>query len=135
MTRFNLTRQTSQNPKIGRVHYELDASGQILGHLAVKAANLLRGKDKIDFVAHRDSGDFVKICNIDQVAVSGNKLLDKKYYRHSGYLGSLKTKSLGDLLETKPEFVIRKAIERMLPANRLRDRWLKRLTLVKSTNK
>lgn len=114
--------------KITRKKYEIDATNKILGRLAVEIANHLRGKDKVNFVYNRDIGDWVEISNPNKVKVTGNKLKDKMYYRHSGYIGNLKQINLKDLLSKNPEKVIYDAVRGMLPANRLRKLWLSRLT-------
>lgn len=102
-----------------RKWYVIDAEGQNLGRLAVKVAYILRGKNKPYFTPHQECGDFVVIVNAEKVTVTGNKLEDKKYYRHSGYMGGLKETNLGDLLEKKPTAPVEKAIRGMLPKNRL----------------
>lgn len=125
-----LTYQTSMKSLPVRARHEFDANGKILGKLAVEIADLLRGKNKPSFTLHQDLGDFVTVYNIEKIAVTGRKLTNKLYYRHSGYIGSLKSKTLGEILEKNPSFVLRKAVERMLPDNRLRTSWLKRLKLI-----
>lgn len=108
-----------------------DATDQILGKLAVQVANSLRGKDKPSFEKHMVTGEPVTVVNAEKVKVTGRKLQDKMYYRHSGYLGHLKQESLGKLLERRPEEVLRRAVTGMLPKNRLRGLWLKNLTIQK----
>ncbi len=115
--------------QIERAKHVLDAKDAILGRLATEAASLLRGKQKTTFELHEDGGDYVTIINAAQIKVTGNKLKDKMYYSHSGYLGNLKTISLGDLLAKSPEKVLEKAINGMLPKNRLRPLWLRRLKI------
>ena len=97
----------------------VDANGQTLGRLATQIAIALRGKNKPTYTPHVDTGDFVIVVNAEKIAVTGNKLADKKYYRHSGYPGGLKTRTLAEQLERRPEEVIRKAVKGMLPRNRL----------------
>ena len=92
--------------------HTVDATNKILGRLAVKIAVLLRGKEKPDFAPYKDEGDTVIIKNIDKLKVTGKKMEQKKYYRHSGYPGGLKEISLGELFKTRPEEVLRKALER-----------------------
>lgn len=111
-----------------------DATNQILGRLAVQVANTLRGKDKPSFAPHKLSGEPVTVINVDKIKVTGKKLQDKIYYRHSGYLGHLKATPLGKLLDTKPDWVLRQAVSGMLPKNRLRRQWLKNLTIKKGPN-
>lgn len=110
-----------------RETHTIDAAGQNLGRLAVKVAVLLRGKDKPEFVPYKDVGDFVVIQNIKNMGFSGKKLEQKKYYRHSGFLGGLKEKPMGELFEERPDEVLRKAVWGMLPKNKLRKEQIKRL--------
>ena len=105
----------------------LDASDHVLGRLATEAARLLRGKHKADFTPHLDTGDFVVVVNAKKVKVTGNKLDDKVYYRHSGKPGSLKSETLKERLEKYPERVIRDAVWGMLPKNRLGRQLLRKL--------
>ncbi len=105
----------------------VDASGQTLGRLATQIADTLRGKRKPTYTPHVDTGDFVIVVNAKQIAVTGNKLQDKRYYRHSGYPGGLKSRSLNDMLERRPEEVIRLAVKGMLPRNRLARKQLTKL--------
>ena len=97
----------------------IDAEDQILGKVAVKAAHILRGKHKPQFTPHVDTGDYVVIVNADKIRVSGNKVTDKRYYRHSGYPGGLKSESLAEALQKHPERVIEHAVKGMLPKNTL----------------
>src|SRR3712207_5868916 len=93
----------------------VDASGQTLGRLATEIANTLRGKRKPEYTPHCDVGDFVIVVNAEKVSVTGRKLEEKRYYRHSGYPGGLRSRSLAEMLERRPEEVIRKAVKGMLP--------------------
>jgi large subunit ribosomal protein L13 len=104
-----------------------DAKGEILGRLAVRIANALRGKDKPTFSPAKDCGDFAVVINAREIQVTGKKLTQKVYYRHSGYPGGLKAETLKEKLSKKPEEVIKKAVWGMLPANKLRKIWMKRL--------
>ena len=97
----------------------IDAEGKTLGRLASEAAALIRGKHKPQFTPHLDTGDFVVIINADKIVLTGNKLADKKYYRHSGYSGGLKVTPAGEMLQKKPERMIELAVHGMLPKNRL----------------
>lgn len=97
----------------------VDAEGKTLGRLATRIADQLRGKRKPDYTPHCDTGDFVVVVNADKVAVTGDKLLKKIYYRHSGYPGGLRQRTLGEMLDRRPEEVIRKAVKGMLPRNKL----------------
>ena len=97
----------------------INAEGKILGRLATEVAVLLRGKKKPKYVDFLDSGDFVIIINAEKVKTTGKKLEQKKYYSHSGYPGGLKEKTLKEMLEKKPEEVIKKAVWGMIPKNKL----------------
>jgi large subunit ribosomal protein L13 len=99
--------------------YVIDAEGKTLGRLATQIADMLRGKRKPEYTPHCDTGDFVIVVNAEKIAVTGNKRTDKIYYRHSGYPGGIKSRTLGEMLERRPEEVIRKAVNGMLPRNRL----------------
>ncbi len=105
--------------QIERKWWLVDADGKILGRLATEVASLLRGKKKPEFVNFLDSGDFVIVINAEKIKLSGNKMEQKKYYSHSGYPGGIKEKSLKELMENKPEEVIRKAVWGMIPKNKL----------------
>jgi len=105
--------------EIDRIWWLIDAEGKILGRLATEIAVLLRGKRKPQYVSFMDSGDFVIVINAKKIKVTGRKMEQKKYYSHSGYPGGLKDKTLKELLEKKPEEVIRKAVWGMIPKNKL----------------
>ncbi len=111
----------------------VDASDKILGRLASAVAGRLRGKHKPEFVPHMDTGDFVVIVNADKIRFTGAKLDQKKYYRHSGYIGGLKETSLRTMMQTRPEQVIMKAVRGMLPKNRLGRAMLKKLKVYAGT--
>ena len=113
--------------EVERKWFVVDAQGKVLGRLASEIAKILRGKLKPYYQPDVDCGDFVVVVNADKVRVTGNKLQQKKYYRHSNYPGGLKERSLAWMLENKPEEVIRLAVKRMLPKNRLGHRMLKKL--------
>jgi large subunit ribosomal protein L13 len=97
----------------------VDAEGQTLGRLATQIADALRGKRKPEYTPHVDTGDFVVVVNAEKIHVTGNKRAQKRYYRHSGYPGGLRSRTLDDMLERRPEEVIRRAVKGMLPRNRL----------------
>ncbi len=97
----------------------VDATDKTLGRLATKLASRLRGKHKPEFTPHVDTGDHVVVINAEKIRVTGKKLDDKIYYRHTGYIGNLKSINLGKLLEEHPERVIQKAVKGMLPRNPL----------------
>jgi large subunit ribosomal protein L13 len=105
----------------------VDASGQTLGRLATQIANALRGKRKPDFTPHCDVGDFVIVVNAEKIAVTGRKREEKLYHRHSGYPGGLRTRTLNDMLERRPEEVIRLAVRGMLPRTKLGRAQLRKL--------
>ena len=115
--------------EVTRNWYEIDAEGIILGKIAAEIAVRLMGKHKPSYTPHVDGGDYVVVINADKFAVTGNKMLDKKYYRHSGYPGGLKVRNLEEMLEKKPTEVIRKAVERMLPKNKLGNQMINRLKI------
>jgi len=105
----------------------VDAEGQTLGRLATRIADALRGKRKPTYTPHVDTGDFVVVVNAEKIAVTGNKRAEKRYYRHSGYPGGLKSRTLNDMLERRPEQVIRLAVKGMLPRNRLARKQITKL--------
>jgi large subunit ribosomal protein L13 len=105
----------------------VDARGKTLGRLATQIADILRGKRKPEYTPHVDTGDFVVVVNAREIAVTGNKLDAKMYRRHSGYPGGLRSRSLADMLERRPEEVIRIAVKGMLPRNRLARQQLRKL--------
>jgi large subunit ribosomal protein L13 len=107
----------------------VDATGQTLGRLSTQIADALRGKRKPEYTPHVDTGDFVIVVNAEKVSVSGKKREEKLYYRHSGYPGGLRSRTLGDLLERRPEEVIRLAVRGMLPRNRLGRAQLRKLKI------
>ncbi len=113
------TTYTVKASEIERKWYVVDAEGHTLGRLASEVARILRGKHKPIFTPHLDTGDFVIIINAEKFKVTGKKLLQKKYYRHSKYVGSLKETSLKEMIEKKPTDVLRHAIKGMLPKNSL----------------
>ena len=112
---------------IKREWHVRDASGKVLGRLATQIAGLLMGKHKPIFSRHMDTGDFVVVINAEKVSVTGNKVKQKLYYRHSGYPGGLKSTSLERMMQTHPTRVIEHAVGGMLPKNRLKAKMLKRL--------
>lgn len=112
---------------IQRAWHVVDADGLVLGRLATEVARVLRGKHKPIFAPHLDTGDFVIIVNADKVVLTANTVDKKLVYRHSGYPGGLKTQRYSDLLGTKPEEAVRKAIRGMLPKNTLGRSMLKKL--------
>jgi len=114
---------------IKREWHVIDASGKVLGRLATRIAGLLMGKHKPIFSRHLDTGDYVVVINAEKISVTGNKVKQKLYYRHSGYPGGLKSISLERMMQTHPTRVIEYAVKGMLPNNRLRAKMLKRLRI------
>ena len=110
-----------------RETHTIDATGKVPGRLAAQIAVLLRGKHKTDFAPHKDIGDIVIVKNVAQLKFTGRKMEQKKYYRHSGYLGGLKEISLKKLFEKNPSEVFKKVVFGMLPMNKLRAKMIKRL--------
>jgi large subunit ribosomal protein L13 len=105
--------------EITRDWYLVDADGQTLGRLATLIADTLRGKRKPTFTPHVDTGDFVVVVNAEKIVVTGSKLDQKRYYRHSGYPGGLRSRTLREQLERRPTEVLRTAVKGMLPKNKL----------------
>jgi large subunit ribosomal protein L13 len=112
----------------------IDAEGQSIGRVAVVAASILRGKDKPDFSPNVMAGDNVIIINASSVKVTGRKGTQKIYYRHSGYVGNMKSFMLKDILQSRPEFALEHAVRLMLPKNKLGRRMLKGLRVFKDAN-
>ena len=104
---------------VERKWFVVDLEGQIVGRAASQIASVLRGKKKPEFTPHVDTGDFVVAINADKVVFTGRKLDQKRYYRHTGYVGGIKEISAAELLEKKPEEIIRRAVKRMLPKSNL----------------
>jgi large subunit ribosomal protein L13 len=115
------------NKEIKRAWHQIDAKDQILGRLASEVATILSGKKKPQFVPYMDNGDFVVVTNAAKVSISGKKGEQKKYYRHSGFPGGLKTETFNHLVSRRPEEVIRHAVKGMLPKNKLGRRMIKKL--------
>jgi large subunit ribosomal protein L13 len=107
--------------------FVVDADARTLGRLATEIADVLRGKGKPAYTPHVDSGDFVIVVNAEKIHVTGNKLEQKIYYRHSGYPGGLRERTLAEQLKRRPEEVIRKAVKGMLPKNKLASAQLRKL--------
>ena len=105
----------------------VDATGHTLGRLATRIADALRGKRKPEYTPHCDVGDFVVVVNAEKIAVTGKKREEKRYYRHSGYPGGLRSRTLNEMLDRRPEEVIRLAVKGMLPRNRLARAQLRKL--------
>ncbi len=105
--------------EIQRKWWIIDATNQVLGHVAVNAANILRGKNKPIFTPHMDAGDFLIVVNADKVRLTGNKESQKRYHSHSGYIGGVKSRTVKDIRAKHPELLVEKAIKGMIPHNSL----------------
>ncbi len=120
------------NAKPGAVErrwYVVDAEGQTLGRLATEIADVLRGKRKPEYTPHVDTGDFVVVVNAEKISVTGKKLDEKVYRRHSGYPGGLRQRTLREELDRRPTEVLRRAVKGMLPRNRLSRAQLRKLRI------
>jgi large subunit ribosomal protein L13 len=125
MKTFSASAQTVQ-----RGWYLVDAQGKTLGRLATELARRLRGKHKPVYTPHVDTGDYIVVVNAEKIRVTGRKLSDKLYHRHTGYIGSLKTQSLQQLLQSAPEQALKLAVRGMLPRNALGRQMMKKLKVV-----
>ncbi len=112
---------------IKREKHTIDASGKILGRLATEIATILMGKNKASFVPYLDIGDFVTVTNASKIKVTGKKMKDKTYTRHSGYPGGLKVETFDKMIIRKPEYIIEHAIKGMLPQSKLGNQMFKKL--------
>ena len=117
----------AKKENVDRKWYVIDAAGVPLGRTAVKAANILRGKNKPEFTPHVDCGDFVIIINASKAVLTGKKPTQKYYYHHSGYIGGLKAVQYKKIMAEKPEFAMTKAVRGMLPHNSIGDKAITRL--------
>jgi large subunit ribosomal protein L13 len=124
---------SAKKNEIERSWFLVDAEDKVLGRLAAKIAAVLRGKHKPVFTPHVDTGDFVIVINADKIHLTGTKLDNKIYYRHSGYPGGIKSISAGEMLEKKPESIIQHAVKGMLPKNKLGRQQLKKLKVYTGT--
>lgn len=124
MKKYTISAKRSDNPQ---KWYVVDANGAVLGRLATQVAQRLRGKHNPHFTPHVDTGDWVIVINADKISLSGRKMDKKVYYRHSGYIGGLKESTAKDLLEKKPEALVRSAVKGMLPKNKLGRQLFKKL--------
>ena len=124
MKKYTSSAKSSDNPQ---KWYLVDANGAVLGRLASQVAHRLRGKHNPQFTPHVDTGDWVIVINADKITLSGRKMDQKVYYRHSGYIGGLKEVAAKDLLEKNPEALVRYAVKGMLPKNKLGRQLFKKL--------
>ena len=119
--------------EVDRNWFVVDATDKILGRMATKIADRIRGKDKPTFTPHTDGGDYVIVINAEKIRLTGNKETQKKYYRHTGFPGGLKTRSVADLRQDKPEQIIIKAVKGMLPKNKLSNSMISKLKVYKGS--
>jgi large subunit ribosomal protein L13 len=126
---FSMKTYNAKPGEIARHWYVVDADGQTLGRLATRIADQLRGKGKAEYTPHVDTGDFVIVVNAEKIHVTGNKLDQKRYYRHSGYPGGLRSRTLREQLDRRPEEVLRAAVKGMLPKNRLARQQITKLKI------
>ncbi|MCK5459863.1 50S ribosomal protein L13 [Candidatus Parcubacteria bacterium] len=115
---------------MNRKTYTIDAADKAIGRIATEAVMFLRGKNEPNFEFHQDNGSFVVVKNISKTKFTGKKLKQKNYYHYSGYQGGLKTKKMGEVFESDPGEVLRRAVYNMLPKNRLRPNMIKRLKTI-----
>jgi large subunit ribosomal protein L13 len=120
--------------EVKRDWYVIDAEGKTLGRLATEIARRLRGKHKPEYTPHVDTGDYIIVVNAEKIGVTGNKESDKMYHHHTGYVGNLKSVSLGKLRKTFPDRIINKAVEGMLPKNPLGRAMFKKLKVYAGPN-
>ncbi len=122
-----MTTESAKPAEVRRAWYLVDADGKTLGRLATELARRLRGKHKPQYTPHVDTGDYIVVVNAEKVRVTGNKLQDKMYHRHTGYIGNLRSMNLSDMLEQHPERVLEAAVKGMLPHNPMGRAMFKKL--------
>jgi len=120
---------TPSKYEIDRNWHIVDAEGKVLGRLCTEIANVLRGKNKAEYTPHIDTGDFVVVVNAEKFVMTGKKMQTKRYYRHSGWFGGIKSLTAEQMLEQKPEMIIHEAVKGMLPQNKMRDKLLLKLKI------
>ena len=123
-----------KNTDIEKKWLLLDASNKTLGRLSAKISSILMGKNKAQYTPHHDLGDYIVVINAEKVKVTGNKDIQKKYYRHSGYPGGLKSSTFSEIIEKNPEDIILKAVKGMLPKNKLSNSMISKLKVYKGDN-
>lgn len=133
MAKGNTFFESKEDAAQARKWFVVDAADQVVGRLATKIARILRGKDNPRFTPHTDTGDFVVVINAERVRFTGNKLEGKVYHHHTGFIGSVKSITAGELLADKPEEVIMKAVQGMLPKNPLGRNALSKLKVYKGS--
>jgi large subunit ribosomal protein L13 len=124
----------AKNEEVERSWFVVDAENKTLGRLASKIAQYIRGKHKPTFTPHVDMGDYVIVVNAEKINLTGNKLDQKKYYKHSNYPGGIKEVTYRELLAKDPEFIIEKAVKGMLPSNKLGRKMIKKLKVYSGAN-
>jgi large subunit ribosomal protein L13 len=120
--------------EVERNWFVIDVTDRVLGRVATKIADRIRGKDKPTFTPHTDGGDYVIVVNAEKIKVTGSKYTDKKYYKHSLYPGGLKTKTFKEVNENNPERIIEDAVKGMLPKNKLNRQIIKKLKVYSDEN-
>ena len=120
---------SAKNEEVVRGWYLVDANNKTLGRLSTEIASRLRGKHKPIFTPHVDTGDYIVVINASKIKVTGNKMNDKMYYKHTGYIGNLKSANLSTMLEKSPEKVLMKSVRGMLPKNKLGNAMIKKLRI------
>jgi large subunit ribosomal protein L13 len=118
---------SAKHDEVERHWYLVDATNKTLGRLSTEIASRLRGKHKPIYTPHVDTGDYIVVVNASKIRVTGNKMTDKIYYKHTGYIGNMKSMNLETMLEKNPERVIMKSVKGMLPKNKLGNAMLKKL--------
>ena len=121
---------SAKNEEVVRGWYLVDANNKTLGRLSTGIASRLRGKHKPIFTPHVDTGDYIVVINASKIKVTGNKMNDKMYYKHTGYIGNLKSANLSTMLEKSPETVLMKSVRGMLPKNKLGNAMIKKLRIL-----
>ena len=135
MTRFAIQRTFMQRKEdVVRDWFHVNAENEILGRMASQVARILMGKTKATYTPHVDCGDFVVVTNAEKVQVTGRKMQKKLYRHHTGYFSGLRTQNLARMLERKPEEVIRLAVRRMLPKNKLGRKMLRKLKIYRGSD-
>ena len=120
---------SAKNEEVVRGWFLVDANNKTLGRLSTEIASRLRGKHKPIFTPHVDTGDYIVVINASKIRVTGNKMKDKMYYKHTGYIGNLKSANLSTMLEKSPEKVLIKSVRGMLPKNKLGNVMIKKLRI------
>jgi len=128
-----MTTFSAKPAEVKRDWYVVDADGKTLGRLSTELARRLRGKHKAEYTPHVDTGDYIIVINAEKVRVTGNKEQDKIYYKHTGYIGNMKSVSLGKLRQTFPERIIETAVKGMLPKNSLGRAMFRKLKVYKGS--